>query len=258
MKTIWSKEEDALLIKLCTKVGYKDLVELFPNHTQDALRNRVYQLKKEERNYLVNHELDQPSILIFDIENTPMKVDVWGLKNDYISPTYINEDYILLSWSAKWYGSDKILSDVLTPSEAKRHTDKRISKSLWTLIDMCDILLGHNSVKFDEKKINTRFLINKLSPPRPHKSIDTLRVVRSGFGFSSNKLEYLCSQLEIDHKTDPGGYETWKECRKGNPEALQSMVTYNQNDVRITEELFNELRDWMKIIPSKPKWGWKN
>ena len=87
-----------------------------------------------------------PKILFLDIETTPIAVWVWSIGKQYVYPQNIIKDnnnkaidWYVLSWSAKWLYDDKILSDVLTPKEAKERNDKRIIKSVWKLLNEADI-----------------------------------------------------------------------------------------------------------------------
>jgi len=191
-----------------------------------------------------------PKILIFDIETSPLEVYIWNLKTDYVSPEKIKQDYFMLSWSAKWFMDRHTMSDVLTQDEALSKNDNRITKSLWELVDMADIVIAHNGKKFDIKKLNTRFILNGLNPPRPYEIIDTLQVARSIFGFSSNTLNYLNLLLGLNLKLENGGFELWKSCLAGDRDALRLMEKYNKRDVTILEELYIALRPWIKSHPN--------
>lgn len=189
-------------------------------------------------------------ILLFDIETTPMEVYVWGLiGNKYIQPNNIIKDWNVLSWSAKWLFDSKVLSDIQTPKEAIERDDERIINSIWDLIDQADIIIAHNGDKFDIKKLNTRFHLNGLYPPSPYRSIDTLKVVKKSFSFSSNKLDYL-SQLMLNRKKLDTNFKLWTDCLHGRREALTKMLSYNEEDVRLLEEVYMELRPWVKPHPN--------
>lgn len=107
----------------------------------------------------------------------------------------------------------------------------------------------HNCDKFDNRKLNTRFFLNGMKPPMPYQTIDTLKVAYRYFSFSSNRLDYLgrliTNQGKI--KTD---YELWVRCSEGDKDALKEMETYNQEDVRLLEEVYCELRPWIKSHPN--------
>lgn len=190
-----------------------------------------------------------PKVLLFDLETSPLVVFSWGVYDQHIHPDDIINDWYLLSWSAKWLFDSKIMSDCVTSAEAKTRNDLRIVKSMWKLLDEADIIIAHNAKKFDVKKINARFIFHKLPPPSNYKVIDTLSVLRSVAGFSSNALGYINKllNLSLKGKTDSG---LWKDCYYGDKDALRKMVDYNINDTAILEELYVILRPWMKNHPN--------
>jgi hypothetical protein len=193
-------------------------------------------------------------ILLFDAETSPLCVLTWGLWDQNINIDAILQDWHLLSWSAKWLFSDKILSDVLTAKEAIDHSDRRIVQSMWKLLNEADIIIAHNGNSFDVKKLNTRFLFHKIPPPKNYQSVDTLVVAKYTFKFSSNKLAYINRFLGIPQKTDTD-FELWKKCYFGDKQALKSMEEYNRNDVSILEDLYLRLRPYIKGHPNLNLWS---
>ena len=97
--------------------------------------------------------------------------------------------------------------------------------------------------------MNTRFILNGLNPPSSYKVIDTLEVARKEFKFSSNKLDALAGYFNIPHKMDTN-FQLWKDCLNGNEEALKYMSDYNIKDVQILEEVYIQLRPWIKNHPN--------
>ena len=188
-------------------------------------------------------------VLILDIETAPMTVFVWGIYKQRIASTNIISDWFLLSWSAKWLFEPEMLSDVLTPKEAKKKDDKRIAKSIYTLVDQADIVIAHNGKSFDMRKLNVRFISHGLNPPSPYQIIDTLLHSRKNFAFSSHKQDYLTKFLKLPEKLDTD-FELWIRCFNGEAKALEEMVEYNRHDVGGLEELYLTLRPWMKSHPN--------
>ena len=91
-----------------------------------------------------------------------------------------------------------------------------------------------------------------MQPPSSFKNIDTLKIARKHFAFTSNKLEYMTSKLckkykKLKHKKFPG-FELWKECIAGNIEAWKEMEKYNKYDVLSLEELYHILSPWDNTI----------
>lgn len=191
----------------------------------------------------------EAKVLVFDIETAPMTVFVWGLYKQRIAHTNIISDWFLLSWSAKWLFHPETMSDVLTPKEAKAKDDKRIAKSIYSLIDEADIVIAHNGKKFDMRKLNARFISHGWDPPSPYQVIDTLQHSRSNFAFSSHKQDYLTKFLDLPNKLDTD-FDLWVRCFSGEAKALEEMVEYNRHDVGGLEELYLTLRPWMKAHPN--------
>lgn len=188
-------------------------------------------------------------ILHVDIETAPKQAFVWGMWKQNISPIQLISDWFMLSWRAKWHHSDVIYGAVLTEQDAIDEDDGHILQELWDMLDEADVVVGHNVDKFDAPSINTRFLVNGLTPPSPYKTVDTLKVAKRKFKFSSNRLDYLGEFLGVGRKMDTGGMELWIECLKGNEEALQKMYEYNGQDVLLLQEVYTRL---LPYIPHHP------
>lgn len=190
-----------------------------------------------------------PNVVLFDIETAPAEAWSFQVWKTNIQPDFIRNPWHMIGWSAKTLFNNEILSDILTPDEARGRDDKRITESLWNVINTADIVIGHNARKFDIPHANTRFLVHHLPPPAPYRVIDTLDVLRKNFAFEHNRLDYVNRVLDLSRKieTDHG---LWQSCMAGDEKALSQMQEYNKNDVGILEELYVELRGWVKSHPN--------
>jgi predicted RNA-binding Zn-ribbon protein involved in translation (DUF1610 family) len=193
-----------------------------------------------------------PKILCLDIETSPVLGYVWSLWKQNIGLNQINEEWCILSYCAKWLGNDKIIySD--NSKQKNKEDDTRIVKQLWKLLDTADIIVAHNGKSFDARKIQARFFLHGMPPPSPFKIIDTLLETRKNFAMTSAKLEYLtdkmCVTKKVKHSKFPG-FELWKECLAGNPEAWEEMRIYNIADVVSLEEYYLILRPWITGHPN--------
>lgn len=204
---------------------------------------------KHARELFHNNNHKNVNILILDIETAPMKAWVWKRWKENISLGQTIQEWFMLSWSAKWLGSNTTIGSVLTPDEVDAEDDYRIVSELYHLLDRADIVIAHNGKRFDIPKINTRFIMNNLTPPCPYRQIDTLEVARKQFGFSSNSLDALATFFGFDNK-DPHDFELWKNCMNGNKEALDRLLKYNKKDVEILEKIYIKLRPWIKGHPN--------
>jgi DNA polymerase elongation subunit (family B) len=130
--------------------------------------------------------------------------------------------------------------------------DKNLLISIHKVLSDADVLVGHNAIKFDFKKLNARFIKHDLKPLNHFMHIDTLRIARKHFSFTSNKLSYLaeylkCESQKSEHKKFLG-MEMWVQCLKGNQDAFQEMEDYNKMDVEVLEQIYNKLAPWEPSI----------
>lgn len=186
-------------------------------------------------------------ILLLDIETSPIISYVWGLWDNNVALNQIKKDWHILSFAAKWLDSDKIFY-FDQRNEKNIEDDKKLLEKVWKLLDDADVLIWQNGDKFDKKKLNARFILNGMQPPSSYRSIDTLKIAKKHFAFTSNKLEYLSNKLNTKHKKlkheQFSGFELWKECLLGNKKAWDEMSTYNKHDVLALEEVYKKLIAW--------------
>lgn len=184
-------------------------------------------------------------VLALDIETSLMTAYVWQLKDQYISPSDVKDDWYIMAWGAKWVG-DK--DSKLMYHAAYTGNDKGILKPLWNLLNKADIVLTQNGTEFDAKKINARLMLHGFPPPKPYTHYDTYKLTKKVASFTSHSLEYLTSKFCIRHKKTSHskypGKRLWIECAKGNRDAWKEMKKYNIEDVLSTEELYLKLRPW--------------
>lgn len=181
-----------------------------------------------------------PRVLILDIEISPIEAYVWGIHDQNIGVNQIKKDWQIISWAAKWLNHKKIYQE-----DTRIGSEVGILYILWDLIDSADIIVTQNGKEFDIKKINARFLHYKMRPVSSFQHIDTRKLAKKYFGFTSNSLEYMSKTFnekykKLQHKKFPG-QELWTECLKGNKKAWAEMAKYNKYDVLATEELYKRL-----------------
>ena len=197
--------------------------------------------------------MNKPKVLLIDIETAPIIAYVWQIWKVDVGLNQIKSDWHLLSFAAKWLGDSPNKIIYMDQRNVKNiEDDKKLLKAVWDLLNSADILLTHNGQSFDIKKLNSRFILHGFQPPANTKHIDTLRLARKQFGFTSNKLEYLSHKLctkykKLEHKKFPG-FSLWKECLAGNKEAWNEMEKYNKHDILSLEELYNKLAPWDNSI----------
>jgi DNA polymerase elongation subunit (family B) len=189
-----------------------------------------------------------PKILIFDIETAPILAYVYGLWEQNVSTEYIQKDWYCFSIAGKFVGEKKVhYLDVRDNFE----DDKAVCEFAWNLLNEADILVGHNSDKFDIKKLNTRFLFHGLPPIGKKQTIDTLKIARKYFKITSNKLDFIAKFLGVEGKRKSKKFsnqQMWMECCKGNVEAFKENKKYNIQDINVTEAVYDKLKTWDESI----------
>ena len=206
-------------------------------------------VKKYKRFTPLKTKLTLPKVLVYDIETAPILASVWGLWDQNVGLNMIESDWHIMSWSAKWLDAPE--SEVMYMDQRHKKNiedDKILLKEIWALLDEADIVITQNGIKFDQKKLNARFILSGMQPPSSYKHIDTLRIAKKHFAFTSNKLAWMTDKLcvkykKLSHGKFPG-FELWKECMAGNQEAWQEMEDYNKYDVLSLEELYKKLIPW--------------
>lgn len=246
MKKQWHDADVELVVEMRLKgLTWVEISTKFPGSTPNAMRKAFY-----------NHTRDglkarPQKVLLLDIETAPLEVYCWGLFDQNIGLNQIIKDWSVLSWSAKWVGSKEVMYQDVRGQKNLRD-DKKILKQIWDLLDEADVVIGQNSIRFDVPKLYARFIQNGFPPPSSFRQIDTLRIAKKNFKFTSNKLEYttgiLCTENQkLKHGKFPG-FELWSECLKGNLEAFIEMQKYNMMDVISLEEYYNKLKPWDRSI----------
>jgi uncharacterized protein YprB with RNaseH-like and TPR domain len=181
--------------------------------------------------------------LFLDIETSPIEAYTWGTWQQDISNNMIKKDWTILSWAAKWQGTQRVLQ-----ADVERMSEREMLKGIWKLMDDADIIVTQNGKRFDEKKLNARFIAHGMSRPSSYLHIDTLKLAKKHFAFTSNKLDFITKYLNVEfkkseHKEFPG-FELWDECLKGNKAAWREMRAYNKQDVLALENVYDKLIVW--------------
>lgn len=195
-----------------------------------------------------------PRVVTLDIETAPLQSYHWGLWDQNIGLEQIAAEWSILSYSAKWLGERGVTYRDTSGQGVERVRDDRdLLADLWAILDEADIVVAQNGARFDVKKINARLIMRGFRPYSPIKIVDTLRVAKRHFGFTSNKLAWLSEHLtedrKLSHKRFPG-FELWAECLKDNPAAWAEMRSYNRRDTLATEQLYLKLLPWIDGHPN--------
>ena len=185
----------------------------------------------------------EPEIWTVDLETRPNEVYAWGLRDQNVGINQIIRPGGILMVAAQRVGTKKVLAS----AEWVDGYEEMINWS-WGIYDRADYIVTYNGVRFDNKHLRAAWAEQGLPPPSPWRDIDLFKTVGK-FNWPSRKLAFVCQKLGVDHKTDPGGFETWDHILRGTEEqkakAQARMMRYGKNDVKITTQLFQKLLPWV-------------
>ena len=196
--------------------------------------------------------MSEAKILLFDIESSPNLGWVWGKWEQNV--VAFETEWHILSVAWKWLGEKEIhvlgLDDFPKAFRKDPTNDYNVVKKIHELFDEADVVIGHNSNSFDNKKAQGRMLVHGFAPPSPYQEVDTLRQAKRHFSFNSYRLGDLGEYLGVGGKEDTGGFKTWLGCMNGDPDSWKTMKKYNKQDVVILEKIYLKMLPWMNGHPN--------
>ena len=187
------------------------------------------------------------NILTFDLETGYMLNANFSLWEETRNHKNIVQDWYIICGAWKWIDSARVeaVSLLDDPDRFKDDItdDYHVVKRLHEELGKADILVGHNIDRFDIPKLNTRFYYHGLPPLPKVRTLDTLKMAKRAFKFSSNRLDYIA---QYGKDAGEGKMNTtqglWLKALQGDEEAIKEMVEYNKQDIVISEDVMLKLR----------------
>lgn len=211
-------------------------------------RSRCYSCYGKARRGKPVYNYTHPSemkMLFIDIETEPNLGYFWGIRNENIGINQIAEAVQMMCFSAKWYGDND------TMFFHGRRDRQSMIESAWNLLDEADVVVHFYGCNFDIPHLNREFLLNGFPPPSPFKQVDLKAVVAKKFKFTSNKLQFVSTQLGLEGKEEHEGFLLWSKCINGDADAWKRMESYNRQDVVLLEDVFEILLPWIPNLPNR-------
>lgn len=219
-----------------------------PVESDSTARCRTCRRKGRTHGRPIRHEIHPggPKTLMIDIETSPNLVYTWGLWNQNIGLNQIVEPTRMLCFVAKWLGDPEIMF-----FSEQSHGRFGMAQAARQLLDEADVVVHFYGSRFDIPHLNRELLEHGLTPPRPFKQIDLKNAVAKRFKFPSNKLQFVSQALGLTGKEETGGFELWKGCMAGDPDAWATMQKYNERDVTLLEEVYESLLPWLSGLSNR-------
>lgn len=193
---------------------------------------------------------NEAKVLLYDIEIAPIVGTLWQKWDTNM--VWMIEDWYFLCFAYKWLGEKKV--HIVAQDDFKGYkpgspNDKKVLEVLHKLMEEADIVIAHNGDRFDQKKSRARFVINDMDPVPPFQEVDTLKMAKRCFGFTSNKLDDLGEYLGLGRKIRTN-MDLWRDCMAGDKKAWRDMKKYNIQDVALLEKVYLKMRPWDKQHPN--------
>lgn len=189
-----------------------------------------------------------PRTLLFDIENTPNRGWYYDQSKEYnILDT---DQYSFIHSVAYLWEGEKTIKCLTLPDfplyKRNRLDDYALIKALHGLFDEAEIIIGHNGINFDIKKVNARLIYHGFEPPASYKTADTLRLARQVQNSGSNRLDALAKYYKLGAKLANTGKDLWLPIARGEAteKDWKEMRDYNIHDVYLLAKLWPLLRPW--------------
>jgi uncharacterized protein YprB with RNaseH-like and TPR domain len=192
----------------------------------------------EEENFVVTNA---PKILYFDIETT----DLSGSFGELLMMGYRwhhEEEYHIIRIH-DFDGWDKL------PIEKR---DIYIVKYVSEILSEADVLVGHYSVRFDHRFVQTRCLIHGLPPIPDTAHIDTWQIAKYQMKLNNNRLKTLATALECEEQKSELPIWVWRRSKAHDIESLELMTPYCVQDVKT---LFDCTQKLLPIARKMPNWN---
>lgn len=188
--------------------------------------------------------------LIYDLEVSPILG--WAYEKYDTNILSIEHDYFLLSFAYKWLGEKQIHVVALPDFPLYKKdpwNDLELAKELHKVLGQAECVVGHNMDRFDQRKSNARMIAHGLTCPSFPRSIDTLKIARRNFAFTSNKLGDLAEFLKVPLPKMHVDPDQWIKAIKGDLKTWAHIKKYNKRDITVTEEVFKKLQTYAKVLP---------
>jgi len=190
----------------------------------------------------------KPKIILWDIETSHLEVRSWSLWDKYIHHENIIEDWYIICAAYKELGKKRVhsvsLLDDPTRFGLNHKDDYHVIEHMHEVLSGADAIIHHFGDAFDIKKFNARAIYHGFDPLPSIVQIDTVKIAKSKFKFTSNKLDYLGAYFGIGKKI-PTDNNLWVRCENGERKAIKEMVKYNKQDVLLLEKVYEILKPYV-------------
>ena len=196
----------------------------------------------------------EPRCLFWDLESSLLEGYFFRIWQENIPMRRIKKQAHLLSASFA-FNDEQVQGFRLTPEQVRTGDDFDVVCKVVEAVNNCDLMVTFNGKRFDVKLLNTRALFWGLPPVKAPKHIDLFEQSKRVFKFPSNSMQNVSMYLGEKGKLETGGSNLWERCAEWEnyeecEKALIEMVTYGNQDIEATRDLYKRFQGWMKGVPN--------
>lgn len=188
----------------------------------------------------------KPRVLIYDIETSRVRADLWWSGKQYINGNDLISEAKIITIAWKWLGED----NVYCTTWDKNKSDKELVLDFLKEYNSADMVIGYNNDRFDNKFINTRAMKYGFNVNTHVKSFDIMKQSKRLFRLPSYSMNYLAKFMNVATKLQHSGLDMWNAIQYGKKKeakkAMKLMVKYNVQDIIVTEQVYLGVRKYMK------------
>lgn len=192
-------------------------------------------------------------LLFIDIETSPAIIASFSIRAPHAQAVWIERPSFMFCFAARWADEKRIRTHALPDYKTFRkdiHSDLELCNELQNYLSVPGVIpCAHNGDRFDLPFIHGRMWVNKLKPPPPTTSIDTLKFAKR-LKLDSHKLDILGRLKRIGHKRPNTGKDLWADCHRGDRDAYKEMTRYCAQDVNLLSIFYNDIAPWAKKHPA--------
>ena len=201
--------------------------------------------KRLELGLMKSSIVNPDNILIYDIETSKAKAEVWWTGKQYVRANQIVEEPKVITICYKWLGENQV--HALTWDE--NQSDEKMLKEFLKVYNQADMIIGQNNNNFDNRWINARAAKYNLFVNMHVKSFDIMKQTKKHFRLLGYGMGYITKFLKVPTKLEHEGAIMWEMVQNGTKaqqkEYLKKMVDYNRQDIIATEAMYLRLRKYM-------------
>lgn len=158
-----------------------------------------------------------------------------------------NRGFIICA-AARWVGQREFYTWRIDEGDGYGKTprsyfnDSHIVAGLIPLLEEADAVLAYYGTGFDVPFVNTRAVANKIKPPSPFTVIDPWKTARSKLKLERNSMAAVAELFDTPHQKQHIPWPEWQRAQFGDSKAIDKLLKYNVQDVRVLEEVYYGIR----------------